>query len=181
MPRYEIDKSHSNIGFSVKHLMVTTVRGRFAEFSGWVEGDAGDPTSARAEVEIDAASIDTNDVNRDNHLRSADFFDAAGNPKLAWKLTSVRPRGEAYDVTGDLTIRGVTHPVTLRAEIEGPISDPFGNQRLSVSATGEISRKEWGLTWNVGLETGGVLVSDKVKLIVDAAVISKQEQATSAA
>ena len=181
MSKYDIDRSHSSISFSAKHLMVTTVRGRFDTFTGSVEGDVADPGRASAEIEIDVASINTGDENRDNHLRSGDFFDAAAHPKMTWKLTSVRPRGDGYDVTGDLTIRETTRPVTLFTEVEGPIQDPFGNERISVTATGELSRKEWGLTWNVGLETGGVMVSDKIKLFVDAAVIRKVESATDAA
>ena len=159
---YEIDTAHSMVEFVSRHLMVTKVRGRFTDFSGTITvGES--PEESAVEVTIDAASIDTGDEKRDGHLRSADFLDVENHPTLEFRSTAV----EAIDderllVTGDLTIRGVTRPVTLDATCDGEFSDPRGGRRVGFSATTEVDREDWGLTWNVALETGGVLVSKKL-------------------
>jgi polyisoprenoid-binding protein YceI len=158
---YEVDPSHSSVEFLARHLMITKVRGRFTGFKGNIVV-AEEPVSSSVDVEIDASSIDTGDAKRDEHLRSADFLDVANYPTMTFRSTGVKPAGDRWKVTGDLTIRGVTRPVTLDVEFDGASVDPWGNQRIGVSARGEVDREEWGLTWNVALETGGVLVSRKI-------------------
>lgn len=163
--KWVVDPTHTNVEFSVKHMMIATVRGRFGKVEGVIEGDPGDLTSARFEATIDTQSIDTRQEDRDNHLRSADFFDVANHPNITFKSTKVEKVGDnEYKVTGDLTIRGVTRPVTLDTTFEGRGKDPWGGERIALSATGKINRKDFGLTWNAALETGGVLVSDEVKI-----------------
>lgn len=170
--RFSIDPSHSTIGFATKHMMVTTVRGKFNEFSGEVEVADGDPASAQAEFTIQAASIDTGVAQRDDHLRSADFLDAATFPELTYRSASIRPAGAGtYVVEGELTIRGVGRPVTLEVELGERIRDPWGNERVGLSARGKINRKDWGLNWNQVLEAGRLLVSEDVKLEIDAALV----------
>jgi polyisoprenoid-binding protein YceI len=170
---WELDKVHSEISFSVRHMMITSVRGKFRDFSGKFEGDPANLGGAHAEVTVDAGSVDTADGQRDGHLRSGDFFDAEKHPKITFRSTGVEKRGDKYEVRGDLTIRGVTKPVLLHAEIEGPAKDPWGNQRVGISATGEVDREDYGLVWNQALETGGVLVGKKVKLAVEIELIAK--------
>jgi polyisoprenoid-binding protein YceI len=166
--QWNLDKSHSNITFSVRHMMIANVRGSFNEFDAVVSADPSDPTTASATITISAASVDTKDEGRDGHLKSADFFNVEQHPNLVFKVTKVASKGgEEYDITGDLTIAGVTKPVTLSGEISGPAKDPWGNEKIAVSASGSLSRSEFGLTWNAALETGGVLVSDTVKLNVE--------------
>jgi len=163
--KWVVDPTHTNVEFSVKHMMIATVRGRFGKVEGVIEGDPSDLTSARFEATIDTQSIDTRQEDRDNHLRSADFFDVANHPNITFKSTKVEKVGDnEYKVTGDLTIRGVTRPVTLDTTFEGRGKDPWGGERIALSATGKINRKDFGLTWNAALETGGVLVSDEVKI-----------------
>ncbi len=176
--RFDIDPNHSRLGFKVRHLMVSTVRGAFGEFSGHVVVPDGDPTRARAEVVIKAASINTNAPDRDNHLRSGDFFEAEKHPDLTFKSTSVEKDGSGYRVSGDLTIRGTTRPITLQGEIESPITDPFGLERVGTSFSGKLNRKEFGLNWNQALEAGGVVVSEDVTLELDIAVVHKAEVGT---
>lgn len=163
--KWVVDSSHTNVEFSVKHMMIATVRGRFSEVEGVIEGDPSDLTSARFEATINAASIDTRQNDRDQHLRSADFFDAENHPTISFKSTGGEKTGEnEYKITGDLTIRGETRPVTLDVTFEGQGKDPWGGERIALTARGKINRKDFGLTWNAALETGGVLVSDEVKL-----------------
>jgi len=159
-----VDPVHSHVGFSVRHMMVTTVRGKFTAFQGTLDIDPADFTRSRIEGDIDVASIDTGNADRDNHLRSADFFDVASHPKISFKSTAIARDGDGYKVTGDLTIRGATHPVTLDVEYAGSAKNPYGQVVSGVSATGAINRKDFGLVWNAVLETGGVAVADKVKL-----------------
>lgn len=159
-----VDPVHSHVGFSVRHMMVTTVRGKFTAFNGTLDIDPADFTRSRIEGDIDVASIDTGNADRDNHLRSADFFDVASHPKINFKSTAIARDGDGYKVTGDLTIRGATHPVTLDVEYAGTSKNPWGQVVSGVSATGAINRKDFGLVWNAVLETGGVAVADKVKL-----------------
>ena len=170
---FSIDPSHSSIEFATKHMMVTTVRGRFTEYAGQVEVDDVDsPSSVSGSFTIQAASLTTGNEQRDAHLRSADFFDAEGYPELTFTSTAVEPAGEGrYRVTGDLAIRGVTRPVTLDVEVEQPFNDPWGNQRVAISASGQINRNDWGLTWNQTLEAGRLLVSEKVTIAAEVALV----------
>jgi polyisoprenoid-binding protein YceI len=166
-----IDRSHSEVGFQVRHLL-SKVRGRFNEFDGTIEFDESNPSASRVDVTIQAGSIDTGEADRDNHLRNADFFDIEKYPTLTFRSTSVRPalsgvegRGDrTYDVLGDLTIHGVTRQVTLPASFLGAAQDPWGNTKLVFEAELTLNRKDFGLTWNAALETGGFLVGDEVKV-----------------
>lgn len=160
---WNIDLSHSAATFSVRHLMVSKVRGRFASFSGTVRVPE-QPLDAEVEATIDVASIDTHDANRDTHLRSADFFDAEQYPTITFRSRSVRPQGSDFVLAGDLTIRGTTRPVELALEFNGTTGDPWGGTRAGFSATTEISRKDFGMEWNMALETGGFVVGDTVKI-----------------
>jgi polyisoprenoid-binding protein YceI len=172
MATYSVDGSHSEIGFSVRHMMFAKVRGQFKTWTAKLGYDAASPAKSTIEVEVDTASIDTRDAQRDGHLKSGDFFDAEKHPKMVFKSTRIEPAGTGkYKLTGDLTIRDVTHPVTLEVEQTGSGKDPWGNDRLGFSARGSISRSEWGLKWNQALEAGGVLVSDKVEIEVEAQVV----------
>ncbi|MDH5233564.1 MAG: YceI family protein [Gemmatimonadota bacterium] len=171
---WTIDPTHAAVEFSVKHMGISTVKGAFNSFTATGEtNDAGVPTSLS--MEIDADSISTNNADRDTHLRSGDFFDVAEYPKLTFVSTKVSGvRGE-LTITGDLTIRGVTRPVTLTGELSETVTDPWGNTRTSLAVSGKISRKEWGLTWNQALEFGGFMVSDEVKLHVEAEAVAQVE------
>lgn len=162
-----VDAVHSHVGFSVRHMMVTTVRGRFTSYTGTLNIDAADFTRSTIEGDIDVASIDTGNTDRDNHLKSPDFFDVANHPKIHFKSTGIKASGDGYVVTGDLTIRGTTHSVSLDVEYAGTSKNPWGQTVTGVSATGSISRKDFGLTWNAALETGGVAVADKVKIEIE--------------
>ena len=170
MSSWKIDTSHTDVTFAVKHMMVTTVRGKFADVTGTLEADPNDPTSARGTIRIGIASINTGSELRDNHLRSADFFDAEHHPEATFAITSITRRGDSYEVTGDLTIRGITRPVTLTSELLGYYTSMEGAKRAGFSASGTINRRDWGLDWNVALETGGWLVSDEIRLTIDAAL-----------
>ena len=163
--QWVIDPAHSQIQFSVKHLGISTVRGTFDQFSGSIEEENGQAKAVT--VEIDVASLDTGNEQRDGHLRSPDFFDAENHPKATFALTGFERNGDDVTATGDLTIRGTTKPVTLKGEIGGPAKDPWGNQKISATLETKLPRKEWGLVWNVALEAGGVLVSEDVKLSID--------------
>lgn len=166
--RWEIDPAHSDVSFSVKHMMISTVRGRFAVVSGHIDFDEANPTAALIDVAIDVASIDTRNEQRDEHLRSADFFDAAQYPTIAFRSTRVEQgRGDRFRIVGDLTMHGVTREVELDATYEGSNRDPWGGTRAGFTASTEIDRTAFGLTWNAALETGGVLVSEKVKITLD--------------
>ncbi len=165
---WSIDPSHSAVEFSVKHMMFATVRGRFSTFSGTITMPDGDPSRASVVVEIDADSIDTRDEKRDEHLRSNDFFGAGDNPKITFRSTSVQAKGkDRYEVTGDLTIRGVTKPVVLDATFNGQGVNPWGVTVAGWSAEGKIDRKEFGVNWNAALESGGFLVGDEVKIHIE--------------
>lgn len=165
MKRLTIDTTHSGVHFVVRHMVVSKVRGAFGQFSGTIDYDAENVERSRVAVEIDAASIDTREAKRDAHLRSADFFDVEHFPKLTFQSTAVkRTKDDTLAVTGDLTIHGVTRPVTLEVEELGGGKDPWGNQRLVWSAKTEINRKDFGLNWNQVLEAGGLLVSEKIAI-----------------
>ena len=178
--KWNLDTTHSAVDFSVKHLMISTVKGRFATFSGSGETNA-DGTIKSVAIEIDAASITTNQTQRDDHLRSADFFDTAKFPKATFVSTKITQSGNDITVIGDLTLHGVTKPVTLTGEITNVIKDPWGNQRLALNVESKINRKEWGLGWNQLLETGGFAVSEEVKLTVDVQAVAAKEEALVAA
>jgi len=168
---YTIDAGHTRIGFSARHAMVTTVRGQFKEFEGTAHIDAANPSASSVTVKIQTASIDTGVADRDGHLKSADFFDAEANPEITFVSTAVSRDGDDWTITGDLTIKDVTKPVTVEFESTGSARDPFGNLRVGFEGGTAIRRKDWDLTWNAALETGGVLVSDKVKLEFDISAI----------
>lgn len=167
---WEIDPAHSNVEFSVRHMMVSTVKGNFQKVSGVVEIDDKHITKSTVDVTIETASIDTREPKRDAHLRSPDFLDATKYPTITFKSTKVEKTGNSkLKVTGDLTIHGVTKPVVLMvAGPSPPIKDPFGRTVRGVTATGKINRKDWGMIWNKALDTGGVLVSDEVNLELNA-------------
>jgi polyisoprenoid-binding protein YceI len=168
---FKIDVSHTHIGFVVRHMMVSKVRGRFTSFSGEVV-IADDPLKSSVEVSIDTSSIDTNDENRDNHLRSGDFFEIEKHPTITFKSTGIAPSGGgSFGLLGDLTISGVTKQVTLDVDEEGIVQDPYGNQRIGFSASTEIDREEFGLTYNAALEAGGVVVGKKIKLEIEVEAI----------
>ncbi len=168
---WTIDPSHSRLGFSARHAMVTTVRGAFTDFTGTAHVDAVDPAASTIALTIGAASVTTGSPDRDGHLVSADFFDVETYPTLTFVATHVERDGEDWAVTGDLTIKDVTRPVTIVFEPTGTATDPFGNQRAGFEGSVTVNRKDWGLTWNAALETGGVLVSEKVKLDFDVSAI----------
>jgi len=162
---YTLDPAHTRIGFVARHAMVTKVRGSFDEFAGTAVLDGANPANSRVEVTIEAASIDTRNAQRDEHLRSNDFLAMQEYPKITFASTGVRQAGEnTFEVTGDLTIKGVTNEITIPFEFEGSAKDPFGNLRVGFEGSVVINRKDWGVTWNAALEGGGVLVSDRVTL-----------------
>ncbi|MBX5435690.1 MAG: YceI family protein [Alicyclobacillaceae bacterium] len=166
--KWALDAAHSSLDFSVRHMMITNVRGTFHKFDATIEADPDDLTDAKIEFTVDLASVDTNNADRDAHLRSADFFDVEHHPNMTFKATRIVKKGDAqYDVTGDLSIRGVTKPVTFQVTYEGGGKDPWGNERVGFTGQGVINRSEFGLTWNAALETGGVLVADQVKVSFD--------------
>jgi len=167
---YSVDASHSHAGFVVRHLMVSKVRGSFSGVSGTVVV-ADDVTESSVEVEIDPTSIDTRDPQRDEHLRSNDFFGAEEHPVITYRSTDVRRDGADWVLDGELTIKGVTRPVRLDVEFLGAATDPWGGSRLGFTASGELDREAWGLTWNQNLETGGVLVGKKVTLEIEAELV----------
>ncbi len=172
---WEIDSAHTRAHFSVKHLMVSTVRGQFKAVTGTVALDEADLTRSRVQVEVDAASIETGEPKRDGHLKSPDFFDVAKFPKLSFRSTRIERAGDEFKLTGDLTMHGVTRPVTLTVDsLSAPTKDPYGRLVRGVSAHGKLNRKDWGLAWNAPLETGGVLVGEEVKLQIDAELVAKK-------
>ncbi|EUJ29339.1 Uncharacterized conserved protein [Listeria grayi] len=164
--KWQVDPAHSSIEFQVKHMMVSKVKGAFKDFSASVDMDPEDLTDAKIHFEVDAASIDTRQADRDKHLISDDFLSTEKYPKITFESTSVSKKGDdEYDVTGDLTIRGVTKPATFHVTFEGSGKDPMGGKTVAgFEATGKINRKDFDLTWNVALETGGVLVGDEIKI-----------------
>ena len=168
---WKLDPTHSHIEFSAKHMMITTVKGRFADFEGTVTGNQDSPAGAAVNVTIKATSIDTRTEQRDGHLRSADFLDVEKFPTITFRSTKISGAKDKFTLTGDLTIRDVTRPVTLDVTFEGQGTDPWGGTRAGFSATGKIDRREFGLTWNQALETGGLLVSNDIKLQIDAQLI----------
>ena len=168
MTKWAVDTTHSTIEFSVKHLMIAKVRGVFHKFDADIEADLNDLTSAKVEVNIDLASVDTRNEDRDNHLRSADFFDVEHTPTLKFVVTSISKSGEdEYDVVGDVTLHGVTKQESFKLTFEGTSTDPWGNQKAGFSAAGSLKRSDYGLTYNAALETGGVLIGDEIKVNIE--------------
>ena len=172
---WSIDPAHSAAHFSVRHLMISNVRGEFSKLSGTVILDSADPTRSTVEVSVDASTINTREPQRDEHLRSADFLDVANHPTITFRSKRIVPEGpDHYKLTGDLTIRGVTKEVTF--DVEGPtppVKDPWGNVRAGVTATAKINRKDFGLVWNALVEGGGVMVGDQVSITVEAELVQK--------
>ena len=169
---YTLDTSHTRLGFSARHAMVTTVRGQFQDYTGHAHIDTANPAASTVAVTIQAGSIDTGNADRNGHLVSPDFFDVENNPEITFVSTEVGRADETtWVITGDLTIKGVTKPVTIDFEQTGSAKDPFGNLRVGFEGSTAINRKDWGLTYNAALETGGVLVSERVKLDFDISAI----------
>ncbi len=168
---YTVDASHTQVGFQARHAMVTNVRGAFKEFEGTAHVDAANPANSKVELTIAANSVDTGAADRDGHLASADFFDVEQFPNITFSSTSVERDGDDWAITGDLTIKGISKPVTIDFEFVGSAQDPFGNTRIGFEGEVAVNRKDWGLSWNAALETGGVLVSEKIKLKFDVSAI----------
>ena len=174
--RWEIDSSHSSVHFSVRHLVIAKVRGSFARWSGTVHAPDGDFSKATVAVTIDASSIDTGVAQRDAHLKSADFFDVPQHPELRFVGKRVQPRSDTeIEVVGDLTIKGITREVVLRVERHGLAKDPWGNVRAAFTAKTSIDRQDFGLTWNQVLETGGVMVGDRVDIEAEIEAVQQAE------
>ncbi len=168
---YTLDVSHSRLGFVARHAMVTKVRGQFGAFTGTAHIDEANPAASKVDLSIDVTSIETGSADRDGHLKSGDFFDAEQFPTITFVSTDVQRDGSDWTITGDLTIKDATKPVTIEFEQTGSARDPFGNLRVGFEGETTINRKDWGLTWNAALETGGVLVSEKIKLEFDVSAI----------
>jgi polyisoprenoid-binding protein YceI len=170
---WTVDPAHSSVGFSVKHLGIATVRGEFDEFEGTLEIGEGD-RSARAFGTVQAVSVNTKDAGRDEHLRSADFFGVEQNPELRFESTEIAHVDEdTFEIVGDLTMNGVTKPITLKAEVQGTETDPWGNERVALEVTGQLNRGDWNMTFNQALGSGNLLVGEKVKLLLDIAAVKQ--------
>ena len=171
---YEIDGTHTTVQFTVRHMMIANVRGVFSKVSGSVNYDEANPTASTVEVNIETGSVATPDAARNEHLKGADFFDAATHPKITFKSKSVTKSGSGLSVTGDLLLHGVTKPVTFQASVPtAEAKDPWGNWRRGLEATTSVSRKDFGLVWNATIESGGVLISDQVSITIDAELVRK--------
>ncbi|HQE33949.1 MAG TPA: YceI family protein [Flavobacterium alvei] len=169
--KWAIDPTHSEIGFKVKHMMFTNVSGKFGTYDAIITTEDDNFENASFEFSADIDSISTNNTDRDNHLKSGDFFDAENHPKLTFKATSFAKDGDDYELTGDLTLRGVTKSVKFPTEFSGLMKDPWGNTKAGLNILGKINRKDWGLNWNSALETGGVLVGEEVKMNIELQLI----------
>lgn len=173
---WALDGSHSNVGFSVKHMMVSNVRGRFEKFDGKMMMDPAKMTEAQLEISIDAASINTRDTKRDDHLRNPDFFDVQKFPKITFKSKQIKKAGKGFKVMGDLTIRDVTKPVTLTVKEMSPvITDPWGNQRFGATATTTINRNDFNVKWSKTMDKGGLVVGNDVEIVLDVEFIQKKQ------
>ncbi|MGZ4602478.1 MAG: YceI family protein [Kineosporiaceae bacterium] len=164
---WDIDPVHSTVGFAARHAMVATTRGHFTVFKGGATIDAGNPSNSTLWVDIDVDSVNTGNEQRDGHLRSGDFFHAEQHPQITFRSTSVKVDGNEIVSSGDLAVAGVTHPVEVTWEFNGVAKDPYGNLRSGFDGHASLNRKDWGLVWNAALETGGFLVSDKIKLVLE--------------
>jgi len=164
---WKLDPTHTIVEFSAKHLMISTVKGRITDIEGTIYADENDPENSSVDVTLKAASIDTRTEQRDNHLRSADFLDVEKFPAITFKSTRIEGSRNEFNLTGDLTIRGVTRPITLDATFEGETKDPWGGERIGFSATGKIDRRDFGLTWNLLLESGGITVGNDIKISIE--------------
>ena len=173
MKKWTIDPTHSEVGFKVKHMMFTNVKGLFNDYSAEIDFN-DDLKEANLQFEAKINSIFTNNTDRDNHLKSADFFDAEQYPTLNFKSTKIEGNGSEYEITGYLTIKGITKPVTLNAEFSGLMTDPWGNTKVGLNLDGKINRKDFGLTYNAALETGGVLVGEDVKLNAEIQLVEQK-------
>lgn len=172
--RWTIDPSHSSVGFSVRHMMITNVRGEFQRLAGEVRFDPGDLDASAVTATIEVASINTREAKRDEHLRSADFFDAERFPAITFASKRIARTGDGYEVVGDLTIRDVTREVRLAVEdVTAEHADPWGNRRIGASAKTKIRRSEFGITWNAALELGGVLVGDEITIIIEVSLVKQ--------
>jgi polyisoprenoid-binding protein YceI len=172
--KWVIDPTHTNIGFKVKHLMISTVSGEFTSYEGAVETEGDSFAGASVSFSAKADSITTHNEQRDGHLKSADFFDAANHPEIKFKSISLDKKGDdEFVLNGDLTIRGNTKPVSLNVEYAGTVQDPYGNTKAGFSITGKISRKEFGLTWSAVTEAGSVVVSDEIKLAIEVQLVKQ--------
>ena len=168
MANWQLDTAHSELEFKVRHMMISTVKGQFKSFEVQVENPSDDLTQAQVEVKIEVDSIDTKNEQRDQHLKSSDFFDAPNNPTIVFKSTAIsKEDDENYNITGDLTIKGITKSITLQVEFGGIAKDPWGNDKVGYTVSSKINRGDFGLTWNAALETGGVMVSEEVKSSAD--------------
>ncbi|MCI3922264.1 YceI family protein [Paenibacillus sp. TRM 82003] len=166
--KWAVDPTHSSVDFSIKHMMISKVKGSFTSFDASIEADPADLTTANISFSVDLGSVNTNNADRDNHLKSGDFFGIEENPKMTFVAKSVTKTDDGeYDVTGDLSLHGVTRSETFKVVFEGEGKDPWGNQKAGFSATGSIKRSDYGLTWNAALETGGFLVGDDVKVSIE--------------
>ncbi|MDB5054456.1 MAG: YceI family protein [Bacilli bacterium] len=166
--KWQVDSTHSSIDFTIKHMMIAKVKGTFNTFTAEIEADLADLTSASIRFTVDASSIDTRNTDRDNHLRSADFFEVEKYPEISFKSTHIKKTGDGeYDVTGDVTLHNVTRAETFSIVFEGAGKDPWGNEKVGFSGQGKIKRSDYGLTYNAVLETGGVLISDDIKLAIE--------------
>jgi len=171
--KWSIDPTHTEIGFKVKHMMFTNVSGKFVSYDATITTEDDNFENANIEFSADINSINTNNADRDNHLKSGDFFDAENYPKLTFKSTSLTKNGDDYELTGDLTLKGVTKSVTLPAEISGLMKDPWGNTKVGINIDGKINRKDWGLNYNAALEAGGVLISEDVRLNIELQLVKQ--------
>ncbi len=172
MTAWKFDPAHTSIEFTARHMMVAKVRGTFTNYTLSADIDEANLANSKGRIEIEAASVETGQPDRDNHLRSADFFDAENHPKIVFETKSIEHKGDnEYRLVGDLTIRGVTHEVVFEGEAHGPFDDPFGGRRIGLSAEAKVNRKDWGLTWNMPFGADSLTVSDKVTLSIDAELV----------
>ena len=170
---WQIDPTHTTIGFSVRHAMIAKVRGRFTDFAGSFTLNGDDPANSSAQLTVLLTSVDTQNDDRDNHLRSAEFFDVESFPEMTFISTGVEAKGSDFVVTGDLSVHGVTKNVPVKFELVGISQDPWGNTRIGFEGEAEINRRDFGLEWNVALDTGGVLVSENIKITLDVEAIKQ--------
>jgi len=177
---WQIDPSHASVGFAVRHLMISTVRGRFSDVRGTVSADGDDFRTAEVTVTIGTASVDTREPKRDAHLRAADFFDVDRFPEMTFRSKRVEKTPRGYLLIGDLTIRSVTRELTLIVSDEGRVRDPWGGVRAGFSATAVLNREDFGLTWNAALETGGVLVGSEVRIAIDVELLERASSTVAA-